>query len=129
MKRSIFNLPYIFALKPLFLEKNEIKWNQTDRHTINANNHNFYGFLWFLVFFLILAGNFHYYICNQRVKIRKYEEFDGNRKVHQFGTAPLMGFGRFLFTEISFFSKNNGFRTKMYETLQIDLSIRYILCK
>ena len=34
-------------------------------------------------------------ISNQRIKIRKYREFDGNRKVHLFETAPLMGFGIF----------------------------------
>ena len=48
-----------------------------------------------------LVGNFHYYIRNQRVKIRKYGEFDGNRKVHLFGTAPLMGFGSFFYNFIS----------------------------
>ena len=32
MIRSIFNFPYIFTLKPLFFEKNEIEWNQRDRH-------------------------------------------------------------------------------------------------
>ena len=32
MKRSTFNVSYIFSPKPLFFEKNEIKWNQTDRH-------------------------------------------------------------------------------------------------
>ena len=34
MKRSIFNVPNVFALKPLFFEINEIKWNQTDRHAM-----------------------------------------------------------------------------------------------
>ena len=42
-----------------------------------------------------LVSNFHYYIRNQRVKIRKYREFDGNRKVHLFRTTPLMGFSSF----------------------------------
>ena len=45
----------------------------------------FYGFT-------IKIGNFHYYIRNQRVKIRKYREFDGNREVHLYGTAPLILF-------------------------------------
>ena len=36
MKRSIFDVSYIFALKPLFFEKNEIKWNQIDRHTMGG---------------------------------------------------------------------------------------------
>ena len=36
MKRSIFNVRHTFALEPLFLEKNEIKWNQTDRHTMGS---------------------------------------------------------------------------------------------
>ena len=36
MKRSIFNVLRIFALKPLFSEKNEIKWNQTGRHTMGS---------------------------------------------------------------------------------------------
>ena len=34
MKRYIFNALHIFALKPLFFEKNEIKWNQTNRHAV-----------------------------------------------------------------------------------------------
>ena len=34
MKRSIFNVLYIFALEPLLFEKNEIKYNQTDKHTL-----------------------------------------------------------------------------------------------
>ena len=33
-----------------------------------------------------LLGNFHYYICIQRVKIRKYGKFYGNEKVHLFET-------------------------------------------
>ena len=33
---SIFNVLHIFALKPLVFEKNEIKWNQTDRHTMES---------------------------------------------------------------------------------------------
>ena len=37
MKRSIFNFRYIFALKTLFFEKNEIKWNQTDHVFFEAN--------------------------------------------------------------------------------------------
>ena len=36
MKRYIFNVPHIFALKPLFYEKNETKWNQTDKHTMRS---------------------------------------------------------------------------------------------
>ena len=32
MKRTIFNVPHIFAIKSLFSEKNEIKWNRKDRH-------------------------------------------------------------------------------------------------
>ena len=44
-----------------------------------------------------LIGNFHYYIRNQRVKIRKYGKFYRNWKVHLFVTAPLMGFGSFFF--------------------------------
>ena len=36
MKRSIFNDPHIFALKPLFFEKNKIEWNQTDSHAIGS---------------------------------------------------------------------------------------------
>ena len=47
--------------------------------------------------------NFHYYIRNQRVKIRKYGEFHGNRKVQLFGTAPIMGFGTFFFFFFFFF--------------------------
>ena len=31
MERSMFNVPDIFSLKPLFFEKNEIKWNQRNR--------------------------------------------------------------------------------------------------
>ena len=42
-----------------------------------------------------LVGNFPYYIRNQRVKLSKYGEFDGNRKVHLFGTTLIMGFGSF----------------------------------
>ena len=38
-----------------------------------------------------LVGNFHYYIFNQRLKIRKSGKFVGNRKVNLFGTAPLRG--------------------------------------
>ena len=30
MKKSMFNVPQIFALKPLFFEKSKIKWNQID---------------------------------------------------------------------------------------------------
>ena len=30
MKRPIFNVSQIFALKPLLFDKNEIEWNQTD---------------------------------------------------------------------------------------------------
>ena len=73
---------------------------------------------------------FKYYARNQRVKIRIYGEFDGNRKVHLFGTAPLMGFGSFflLLLKISFLLNNNGFRGKMCGTLKIDLFIRYHFC-
>ena len=35
-----------------------------------------------------LVGNFHYHNRNQLVKIRKYGEFYGNRKLYLFGTAP-----------------------------------------
>ena len=51
-----------------------------------------------------ICGYFHYYIRNQHVKIRKYREFDGNRKVHLFGTEPLMGFGSF-FLNLIFLKK------------------------
>ena len=40
MIRSIFNVPHIFALKTLFFEKSEIKWNQADRHTMRFLNSN-----------------------------------------------------------------------------------------
>ena len=30
------------------------------------------------------------------ISASKYVEFDGNRKAHLFGTAPLMGFGSFV---------------------------------
>ena len=36
MKRSIFNVPHIFTSNILFFEKNEIKWNQIDRHTMGG---------------------------------------------------------------------------------------------
>ena len=36
MKRSILNVPDIFALKSLFFEKNEIQSNHTDRHTMES---------------------------------------------------------------------------------------------
>ena len=76
-----------------------------------------------------LLGNFHYYIRNQLVKIRKYGEFKRNRKVHLFGTAHLMGFDSFFHLKISFFLKNNGFREKMYTILKIDLLICYNFCR
>ena len=44
-----------------------------------------------------LVGNFHYYIRNQRINIRKYGEFDENQKVHLFKTTILMYFGKFFF--------------------------------
>ena len=44
-----------------------------------------------------LVGNFHYYICNRHLKIRKYGEFDVNRTVHLFETASLMHFSSFFF--------------------------------
>ena len=43
----------------------------------------FMVFLWFHHKNRII-GNFDYYIRNRHVKIRKYGEFDGNRKVHLF---------------------------------------------
>ena len=61
---------------------------------INAKNHDFYGLLRFH-HENRLVGNLHYYIHNQRVKIPKYREFDGNRKVNLFGTALLMNFNSF----------------------------------
>ena len=63
---------------------------------INANNHDFYGFLWFH-HENQLVGNFLHYIRNQRDKMRKYAEIDGNWKVHQFVTTPLIGFSSFFF--------------------------------
>ena len=36
MERSIFNVPHIFTSNILFFEKNEIKWNQIDRHTMGG---------------------------------------------------------------------------------------------
>ena len=39
------------------------------------------------------------------------------------------GLWQFLFLQISFFSKNVGFRVKMYGTSKIDLFIRYNLCR
>ena len=75
-------------LKPLFFEKNEIKWNQTTMI--------FMGFLWFHHENRLVVS-FHYYTRNQCVKICKYGEFDGNRKVYLFGTTPLIGFGSFFF--------------------------------
>ena len=36
MKRSIFDVSYSSALKPLFFEKYKIKWIQTDRYTIGS---------------------------------------------------------------------------------------------
>ena len=134
MKRFIFNVVNIFALKPLFFEKNEIKWNQTGTRwgvflnfksspikwnkiwawlylehfaqfcillEIKANTYDFYGFLWFH-HENRLVGNFQYYIRNKRGKIRKYRKFDRNRKVHLFGTAPLMGFGSFFCLKYNF---------------------------
>ena len=57
----------------------------------------FIVFLWFQHENRIVR-NFHYYIRNQRVKIREYGEFDESRKVYLFGIAPLMGFrGVFFF--------------------------------
>ena len=52
---------------------------------INANNYDFYSFFLWFHHDNRLVGNFHYYIRNQRVKIRGYGDFDGNRKVHLFG--------------------------------------------
>ena len=54
-----------------------------------------------------------------------FGKFDRNRKLHLFETAPLMGFNSFFLLKISVYSKNNGFREKMYSTLKIDLFIRY----
>ena len=34
--RSIFDVLYTFAKKPLFCEKYEIKWNQTDRYAMGS---------------------------------------------------------------------------------------------
>ena len=68
-------------------------------------------FLWFLLWFHHenrLDCNFHHYIRNQHIKIRKYREFNGNRNIHLFGTVTLVAFGHFLLLKISFFSKNNG---------------------
>ena len=100
MKRSIFIVPHIFYLKPLFFEKNENKWNQTDRHTMGSSSQlKSFPIKWnqrdrhtMGNFFLISN---HYYIRNQRLKIRNYGKFDRNRKVRLFGTAPLMGFSSF----------------------------------
>ena len=36
MKRSIFNVLYVFSLKLLFFEKNQIKLNRTGRHTTGS---------------------------------------------------------------------------------------------
>ena len=139
MKRSVFNVPHIFALEPLFFEKNGIKRIQTDRHTIgsfsqfklsplnwNQTERHIIGS--FSQFKSFPIGNFHYYIRNQRVKIRKYGEFDGNRKFHLFGTAPLIGFSSFFSLNLIFL-ENNGFRAKMHRTLKIDLFIRHNFCE
>ena len=39
----------------------------------------------------------HHHIRDQRLKIRKYGEFDRKRKLHLLWTAPLMDFGSFFF--------------------------------
>ena len=36
MKRSIFDVSNIFSLKPLFFNKNDIKWNQRDRFAMGS---------------------------------------------------------------------------------------------
>ena len=56
MKRSIFNVSYIFALKSFFFEKNKIEWNQTDRHTMYMT-FSFYYF-WVLKFDIKCVTNF-----------------------------------------------------------------------
>ena len=52
---------------------------------INVKNHAFHGFYHESE----LIVNFHYYIRNQRIEIRKYGELEENRRIHLFGTAPL----------------------------------------
>ena len=52
-----------------------------------------------------LVGHFHYYIRNFHVKIRKFGDFDGNREVHLFETASLMGFCSFFFENLIFLEK------------------------
>ena len=42
-----------------------------------------------------VVDNFHYYIRDQHIKLRKCGEFHGNQKVYLFRAAPLMGFGSF----------------------------------
>ena len=71
---------------------------------INTNNHVFYGFLW-VQHETRLVGDFHYYIRNQPIKIVKYGEFDGNRKVQLFITAPFFGFGSLFFFNFIFLDK------------------------
>ena len=72
-----------------------------------------------------LVGNLQYYIRNQCIKIRKYGEFDRNRKVHLFGTSPVMDFGSF-FLNLIFLE--NVFRAKICWILKIDIFIRYKFC-
>ena len=91
---------WVFKFDVYFDEIYQLYWEHFAKFCIlveiSANNHDFMVVLWFH-YENRLVGNFHYYIRNQRVEIRKYGEFEGNWKVYLFGTAPIMGFGSFLF--------------------------------
>ena len=58
---------------------------------INAKNHDFHSFY----HGNRLVGIFHYCVCNQRVEICKNGEFEGNRRIHLFGTGPTNFEGNF----------------------------------
>ena len=58
-------------------------------HIINNNICTFSPARSFSLFSSIIYYYIHYYIRNQRVEIRKYGDFKGNRRIHLFGTAPV----------------------------------------
>ena len=86
VKKSAYNKKYVSrrGLQIIFgtsCEILHIGWNKRKKPWFSWGFHGVYHEN-------RLVGNLHYYICNQRVEIRKYGELEGNQRINLFRTAP-----------------------------------------
>ena len=137
MKRSIFNILHIFALKPILFEKNEIFKRNCQNplrvqfridESVNFHQTPYIDVFWRADYEYNSENcrlvNFHGETIKIMVVCCLFHLIGDDLDWEKLPIVCLSVWNHL----ISFFSKNNCFREKMSSTLKIDLFIRYNFC-